>query len=333
MDVVSVLNSPDTRNNVNHELIVQIDARLKAWKVALPQEVDITDANQHKATPHRLMLHLVYWQLFILLHRPFYRRTRPSAGLEKDIDHVTFCDTAAQKIMELISTWKCLYTLRYVPITFIQVVSSAGTIFVLSAVQATSQSQSIEDQLSQAEQCSVYLHEIGRSWQCANRAATILRNVLQEHLKPKLLRVAIQNRQKQSVSTSETPSGQVGSPVTLYDPHEGTSLVLSFPDPPPFDWPPTGIPARSPMVVDLSEATTHMNGIFRGYRRMDSDFDPQMGLGMQSGETLPSRMFMPFGPGTQPSSSRPMWNNSEPEFMNVDLLNWFDELPEYGMPS
>lgn len=34
------------------------------------------------------MLHLAYWWLYILLHRPFYRRARSDNGSEKDIDHV-----------------------------------------------------------------------------------------------------------------------------------------------------------------------------------------------------------------------------------------------------
>jgi hypothetical protein len=271
------------------------------------------------------MLHLAYWQLFILLHRPFYRRTRPSTGSENDVDHVALCDTAAQKIMELIDTWKSLYTLRYVPITFIQVVFSAGTIFLLSAIQATSRSRPIEDLLSQAEQCSRYLHDTGRSWHCANRVATILSSLLQEQLKPKLLRHASQNRRSQSPSKSRRGSDQAASSISLHDPYEGLSPVSPLPDQSPSDWSPTElmgggrqIGRGDHIVVD----TTSMHDVSERRTRMDSDLAPSIGLGMQSGETLPSQMFMTFagGPGPEPSDPSYMWNTHEAEITHNDFL-------------
>lgn len=59
------------------------------WKGNLAPEVDITLKTRPTATSHRLMLHLGYWWLFILLHRPFYhRKARSGHGSEKNIDHV-----------------------------------------------------------------------------------------------------------------------------------------------------------------------------------------------------------------------------------------------------
>jgi hypothetical protein len=40
--------------------------------------------------------------------------------------------------MELLVTWRSLYTLRYTPTTLIQTVFSAGTVYLLWGVQATS---------------------------------------------------------------------------------------------------------------------------------------------------------------------------------------------------
>lgn len=63
--------------------------QLNAWKERLSPEVDITLATRLTATPHRIMMHLTYWWLFMLLHRPFYRRSRAAHGLgSKEIDHV-----------------------------------------------------------------------------------------------------------------------------------------------------------------------------------------------------------------------------------------------------
>ena len=59
---------------------------LNAWKDNLPPEIDLTASTRPMALPHRLTLHLAYWWMLILLHRPFYRRTKSdTSGI--DIDH------------------------------------------------------------------------------------------------------------------------------------------------------------------------------------------------------------------------------------------------------
>jgi hypothetical protein len=92
--------------------------------------------------------------------------------------------------MELSSVWRSSYTLRFTPITLVQVLFSAGTVFLLSAVQATSgvrfARQSLSHSLMQAELCIQYLSEIGQSWNCANHICGILGNLLQEQLKPRI---------------------------------------------------------------------------------------------------------------------------------------------------
>ena len=65
---------------------------LNAWKDGLPPEVDLTAATRPSALPHRLSVHLMFWWLFILLHRPFYRRAK-AAGVG-DIDHVKVSNCA-----------------------------------------------------------------------------------------------------------------------------------------------------------------------------------------------------------------------------------------------
>lgn len=106
------------------------------------------------------------------------------------------CKRAAENIVELLGTWRSLYTLRYSPITLVQTAFSAGTIYLLVAVQAASglrvAQESLKQSLSQAQLCVQYLFEIGKSWQCATNIADILKNLLQEQLKPLLDRRAIQ---------------------------------------------------------------------------------------------------------------------------------------------
>ncbi|KAJ6613617.1 hypothetical protein B0H10DRAFT_1917196 [Mycena sp. CBHHK59/15] len=196
VDVVNGLVRPDNSRQdtiQNDQLITKIDLELNNWKSQLCPELDITLANRSKSTPHRLMLHCMYWLCFILLHRPFFnRRARAIQTSDREIDHVKLCRRAAENIMELLETWRSLYTLRYTPVTMLQVVFSAGTVFLLLSLQATTSIRiahgSLKVSLSQAELCVKYLFEIGRSWRCATRTGDILRDLLEEKLRPILAR-------------------------------------------------------------------------------------------------------------------------------------------------
>ena len=93
--------------------------------------------------------------------------------------------------MLLLGIWNEKYSLRYVPITLMQVAYCAGTAFVLSAVQATSGPRlgrvALSSALTNAEQCIRYLLISGQSFECANHVASILSNLLHDQLRPRLL--------------------------------------------------------------------------------------------------------------------------------------------------
>jgi hypothetical protein len=87
--------------------------------------------------------------------------------------------------MEILSTWRLLYTLRYAPVLLGEVLFSAGTIFLLSA-QKTTSDVSLDISLSNAELCLQYLHDVGRSFPCARELSAILKNMSEKQLQPKL---------------------------------------------------------------------------------------------------------------------------------------------------
>ena len=62
--------------------------KLNTWRNELAPELEITVKSRSTATPHKLMLHIAYWWLFILLHRPFFRKNRPIYSTAREIDHV-----------------------------------------------------------------------------------------------------------------------------------------------------------------------------------------------------------------------------------------------------
>jgi hypothetical protein len=97
--------------------------------------------------------------------------------------------------MDNLATWRKLYTLRYCPITLIQSVFSAGTIYLLTAIQAGSgirvAQKELRRSLDQEALVMQYLQEIGKSWQCATNIAGILKNLMHEQLRPLLERKTI----------------------------------------------------------------------------------------------------------------------------------------------
>ena len=92
--------------------------------------------------------------------------------------------------MELLSTWRTLYKLRYCPVTLIQTAFSAGTVYLLIAMQASSGTRvarkELRNSLGQETLVQQYLQEIGLSWNCATHISVTLRNLMNEQVRPLL---------------------------------------------------------------------------------------------------------------------------------------------------
>ncbi|KZT28805.1 hypothetical protein NEOLEDRAFT_1239318 [Neolentinus lepideus HHB14362 ss-1] len=237
MDIVNGL-SVRTRYETQLKLISEIDLQLNAWKDALPKELDLTHSNRITALPHRLMMHLAYWWCFVLLHRPFYRRPRPVHGTSvQDLDHAKLCNAAAGEITKILETWTSLYSLRYAPITLIQVAYSAGTVYILSSVQAMSRPRlaevALSNSVSKAEMCIQYLREAGKSWECGNQVADILQGLLQKQLRARLemravdrprLLVNVPAAMKQPQSSKSVSQAASQAQVSLQHPQQEYSV-------------------------------------------------------------------------------------------------------------
>jgi hypothetical protein len=94
--------------------------------------------------------------------------------------------------MELAGIWRKHFLLRYVPITMIQVVSAAATIFVVAAVQAVSGPRIARVGLESAEKSAgiaiQYLREVGESFASATNVANILQNLMQAQVQTRKAR-------------------------------------------------------------------------------------------------------------------------------------------------
>ena len=81
---------------------LRASVRLNMWKSSLPEELEITPRLRLTATPHKLMLHLAYWWLTILLHRPFFhRKSRQIHSMDREIDHVKVIKTTYYLVRNL----------------------------------------------------------------------------------------------------------------------------------------------------------------------------------------------------------------------------------------
>lgn len=102
------------------------------------------------------------------------------------------CNRAATDIMEFAESWRARFSVRYVPITFIQVVSAAGTVFVLDALQATSgprlATQRLKDAMDKTKKAIGYMAEVGETFASAAGMAQILRGLLDHQVQGRLVR-------------------------------------------------------------------------------------------------------------------------------------------------
>ncbi|KAJ7178059.1 hypothetical protein C8R46DRAFT_988118 [Mycena filopes] len=190
VDIVNGLTGRVQQDDIRFdEQITRIDLELNNWKSELPPELDITLANRRKSTPQKLMLHLQYWWATILAHQPaFTQQTGPFQRSEPQVDHVKLSTRAAENILELVETWSSLYSLRFCPLTMMQIIFNAGTVFLLRALHATANQRiahaSLKTALAQAEECVRYLHEMGQAWRNAALIGDILHSVLHQKLRP-----------------------------------------------------------------------------------------------------------------------------------------------------
>ncbi|KAJ7507159.1 hypothetical protein B0H11DRAFT_193192 [Mycena galericulata] len=232
------------------EHITKLDLELNNWKGRLPPELDITPGNRAVSTPQRLLLHCEYWWCSIILHQPFFnRRAQPVLPHGDPVDHVKLCKRAADNILELMETYSSVYTMRNVSVRLLQILFSAGTVFVLLAIQATANLRigqfALKTALAQVELCIRYLNDIGETWMCAARTGAILRGVVNGKLRPLIARRIAPRPLEDFVGPAvppETPPAPVADAIANMLPAstDTTSYVAAWnhlPDRSSADWP------------------------------------------------------------------------------------------------
>jgi hypothetical protein len=219
--------------------------------------------------------------------------------------------------MELLGTFRSLYTLRYVPITlFVQVIFWTGMVYMHAAIRASSgvrmANVEFRQALGQVELCIEYLHEAGQSFQCAKSVAGILDNLIKEELgalktkDPSKSDADVANDlESATVLAPPVPnSADVGNVAHLSGfGIQSSAAYMQFQVQPPnapswHEWKPGGS-TRHPMegVTPFSWASSTLPMSQQSYGASGTaPFYPPfgMGLGMRGGETLSSRPFSPY---------------------------------------
>jgi hypothetical protein len=290
-DTVSDFSRLGGRQEANEFRIAQMDLKLSTWKNDLPSEIDISKSSPGVPQPHQLMLHMTYYWLVILLHRPFYRRRRSFEDPDGYTDHIKPCSRAAADIMELAGIWRKHFLLRYVPITMIQVISAAATIFVVEAVQAVSGTRIALGALESAEKSAgtaiQYLREVGESFASATSVANILQNLIQAQV----------HTRKASRSPGSSPNGSCHA-AAMASWQSPNSLPIGFASGsvgdsnpfPPLSWTEhIGAPLDS-MYANVQQSTGHSN---TQYSTLAGALETPLGYNQPFGDGLGDSLYLP----------------------------------------
>ena len=134
--------------------------------------------------------------------------------------------------MGLFATWRSLYGLRYCPATLIQIAFAAGTVYILTAMQACCgirvAQKELRHSLDQQKLVMLYLHEIRRSWSGATEIVEILFNLTQDKLMPVLERRRIYIRNGEFLQG--TLFGDENEEALTFDPLTAVPHSIGNPD-------------------------------------------------------------------------------------------------------
>ena len=246
------------------------------------------------------------------------------------------CRQAAEQIMELLSTWRTLYKLRYCPVTLIQTAFSAGTVYLLIAMQASSGTRvarkELRHSLDQETLVQQYLQEIGVSWNCATHISVTLRRLMDEQVRPHLnlmdrknspitpdLHIPVdigEEENNSGRSRARSSSSKWSSATTLAPPRSSSSECSSTTTLTPAHSSSSGYSSTTTLVPHFSDDPFFGNG-----KRSSDDVEHGFGglasflannfqqspssesLGMLSGQTLSETPFVGFLGGVEDNNS------------------------------
>ncbi|CAE6464534.1 unnamed protein product [Rhizoctonia solani] len=166
--------------------ISDIHKLLENWHKHLPAQIRVPPQYESPPLPHVIVLHITYWWLLMLLHRPFSFRVQPFtpdqptptaiADLSADI-----CERAAKNVVQLVAIFDQAYGCRLFPLNMLQAIFMAGAILLgRHVVSPGSAGKQHTDAHSMAQECIRALRTAAQTWDVARLYASQLEALLSE---------------------------------------------------------------------------------------------------------------------------------------------------------
>ncbi|BGP20612.1 hypothetical protein JCM10213v2_008775 [Rhodosporidiobolus nylandii] len=172
--VYSLKNEPSSAKQL--DTLAALSLRLEAFSAGLPVDLQIHHFLAGPPPPHLITLHLTIEQTAMLVHRPFYHRPNDASAAQS----IKRCEAAADRVVQLVELYEQCYGICYGPLSNIQTVFTAATVFLLSARRSMRASKRLKTSLDGAEACCRALANMSATWKWAGRTHRILSSLIRK---------------------------------------------------------------------------------------------------------------------------------------------------------
>ncbi|KAH7083507.1 hypothetical protein BKA63DRAFT_584879 [Paraphoma chrysanthemicola] len=157
-------------------LVAEVESMCRSWLADLPEElaIDLGD-NKRIYVPHVLQLHMQFYAIRILAHRPLFAANVAVHGQEPEISSSQArqtCFDAAQMLVRILETYRRQHTLRRVNVQMVHLVFTASLTYVFET--CTSTGTRLQTAMTSLQVCTQALTEIGQAFRNATRALELI---------------------------------------------------------------------------------------------------------------------------------------------------------------
>jgi len=161
-------------------LMERIHSRLLQWSIDLPEALRYSSQSRQPCPPpHVLVLHIQFWSMMLLLHRPFIpkgmrSKTPPSASSADDTvpwKSYDFCQGAASHISAFATLFNRYYDIHWAPPLISSTLQSAGIMHVVALRLRSDDARAATG----LDQCINVCERMRDVWPTAARVADLLR--------------------------------------------------------------------------------------------------------------------------------------------------------------
>ncbi|KAH7338291.1 hypothetical protein B0J17DRAFT_661857 [Rhizoctonia solani] len=172
---------------MENDCMINTHMLLENWHKSLPAQLQVQSQSGRPPLPHIIVLHVAYWWLLVLLHRPFTLHAHPPSGTSEQLASTTFtnlsadvCERAAKNIVQLVGIFDQTYGCRFFPLSMLQAIFTAGATLLARYTASGSASEQRTDAYTMAQECIRTLRVAAQTWELARLYASRLEVLLSE---------------------------------------------------------------------------------------------------------------------------------------------------------